>query len=231
MPTTDSRSVPAPLLPPPPRAVLWDLDGTLVDSRDQHWRSWRDTLAADGIAVTETQFAATFGQRNDAILTAWLGRAATPALIARIGEDKERRFRQLVEREGVALLPGVREWVPQLDAAGWLQAIASSAPRLNVEVEHDALGLGGRFAALVSAEDVRVGKPDPEVFLVAAARLGVPAGRCVVVEDAAPGIEAARRAGTRSIGVGLGAGSAADVTVASLTDLAPGAFDRLVGPR
>jgi HAD superfamily hydrolase (TIGR01509 family) len=220
VPTTASRR---------PRAVLWDLDGTLVDSRDQHWRAWRDALSVEGFTVTEAQFATTFGRRNDAILTAWLGRVATPELIARIGDDKERRFRELVERESAVLLPGVVEWVRRLGDAGWLQAIASSAPRLNVEVEHAALGLEGWFTALVSAEDVRVGKPDPQVFLVAAARLGVPAGRCVVVEDAAPGIEAARRAGMQSIGVGPGVGSAADVTVASLTDLAPDGFERLVG--
>lgn len=229
MPTTGSRR------PPPrsslPRAVLWDLDGTLIDSRDQHWRSWRAALAAEGITVTEAQFATTFGQRNDAILTAWLGRAVAPELIARIGDDKERRFRKLVEREGAVLLPGATECVRRLGEAGWLQAIASSAPRLNVEVEHAALGLEGRFAALVSAEDVHAGKPDPAVFLVAAARLGVPAARCVVVEDAAPGIEAARRAGMRSIGVGPGVGSAADIVVASLTELAPGAFERLIESR
>jgi HAD superfamily hydrolase (TIGR01509 family) len=216
-------------VPPGPRAVLWDLDGTLIDSRDQHWRSWRDTLADEGITVTEAQFATTFGQRNDAILTAWLGPAATPGLIARVGDEKERRFRELVEREGAVLLPGVAEWVTLLGDAGWLQAIASSAPRLNVAVQHAALGLEGRFGTLVSAEDVHRGKPDPQVFLVAAARLGVPTGRCVVVEDAAPGIEAARRAGMPSIGVGPGAGAAATITVASLTDLAPDAFEGLLG--
>jgi HAD superfamily hydrolase (TIGR01509 family) len=211
--------------------VLWDLDGTLIDSRDQHWRSWREALTAEGFSVTEAQFRATFGQRNDAILSGWLGDAATAQQIARIGENKERRFRELVAREGALLLPGVTGWVRQLGDAGWRQAIASSAPRLNVEVEHAALGLEGLFTALVSAEDVHHGKPDPEVFLVAAARLGVPANRCVVVEDAAPGVEAARQAGMRSIGVGPGAGSAADVLVPSLTDLAPDAFEQLVTKR
>jgi HAD superfamily hydrolase (TIGR01509 family) len=228
VPTTGSRRPATPPPPSPPRAVLWDLDGTLIDSRDQHWRAWRDTLAADGVTITEAQFARTFGQRNDAILTGWLGRVATPELIARIGDAKEQRFRELIEREGAVLLPGAAEWVRRLGDAGWLQAIASSAPRRNVEVEHAALSLEGRFAVLVSAEDVHAGKPDPAVFFVAAARLGVPAGRCVVIEDAAPGIEAARRAGMRSIGVGPGAGSAATITVASLTDLEPDAFERLL---
>ncbi|MDP2482881.1 MAG: HAD family phosphatase [Candidatus Palauibacterales bacterium] len=210
------------------RAVLWDLDGTLVDSRDQHWRAWRSAMAAEGVTITEPQFLASFGQRNDAILTGWLGARATPDFIARVGEEKERRFRELVEREGATLLPGVAHWVQALAAAGWVQAIASSAPRLNVEVSYRALGMGDRFGAVVSAEDVRQGKPDPEVFLVAATRVGVPPGRCVVVEDAAAGIEAARRAGMQSIGVGDGVGHAAAITVSSLDRLPIDAFDGLI---
>jgi beta-phosphoglucomutase len=90
-----------------------------------------------------------------------------------------------------------------------------------------ALGLEGFFDVTVSGEDVTKGKPDPEVFLVAAARVGVPPAHCIVVEDAAAGVEAARRAGMQSIGVGDALG-AADVTVSSLAELPPDAFDRLV---
>jgi len=211
------------------RAVLWDLDGTLVDTRDQHWRAWRDAMADEGVTLTERAFLASFGQRNDAILRGWLGDRATPAFVDRVGAEKERRFRALIRGEGVTLLPGVARWVDALATAGWGQAIASSAPRANVETVRDALGMADRFAAVVTAEDVRHGKPDPEVFLTAAARLGVVARRCVVVEDAAAGIEAAQRAGMRSIGAGPGAGAEADVAVDSLEDLDPGAFDSLVG--
>jgi len=211
-----------------PRAVLWDLDGTLVDSRAQHWQAWRETMAANGVTISEQQFQATFGQRNDAILTAWLGARATPDFIARVGDEKEQRFRELVMQDGITLLPGAEHWVRHLAAEGWAQAIASSAPLLNVEVTHRAMGLGDAFQALVSAEDVRAGKPNPDVFLVAAKRLHVPPERCVVVEDAKAGIEAAQRAGMRSIGVGDGAGAGADVTVASLADLGEEAFDALV---
>jgi beta-phosphoglucomutase len=201
------------------------MDGTLVDSRDHHWRSWREALAAEGVAVSEAEFLATFGQRNDAILRGWLGADAAPERVRRIGEAKEAAYRRLVVERGLAPLPGAAEWLRRLDEAGWLQAVASSAPRLNLEVVLRALGLEGRFRAVVAAEDVKAGKPAPDVFLAAAARLGVPARRCVVVEDAEAGIEAARRAGMSSIGLGV---ESADLRVASLAELSADAFDRLV---
>jgi HAD superfamily hydrolase (TIGR01509 family) len=202
------------------------MDGTLVDSRALHWRSWREALAAEGVVVTEAQFAATFGQRNDRILTAWLGKRATPELIRSIGDAKEDTYRRLVAAEGLSPLAGAAKWVRTLAAAGWRQAVASSAPRLNVEVVLRVIGLERELAAMVSAEDVRHGKPDPEVFLTAASRLGVPAARCIVVEDAEHGIEAARRGRMRSIGVGGVAGG--DVTVGALTELPADVFDRLM---
>jgi beta-phosphoglucomutase len=211
--------------------VLWDLDGTLADSRAYHWRAWRDTMAADGVVVTEAQFDQIFGQRNDRILRTWLGEDADPERVERLGDAKEEAFRALVEREGLVPLPGAAEWTRRLGREGWRQAIASSAPRRNVEVVRRALGLADALRVFASAEDVHRGKPDPEVFLVAAARVGVPPARCIVVEDAAAGIEAARRAGMPSIGVGRPLLAQADLAVASLTDLSPGAFERLVGAR
>ena len=212
------------------RAVLWDLDGTLADSREYHWRAWRDVLATAGVTITERQFLSSFGQRNDAILGAWLGADADAALIRRLGEAKEERFRTLVSEHGLVPLPGAVPWVERLARQEWRQAIASSAPRANVEVMVRALGVESLMAALVSAEDVQRGKPHPEVFLVTAARLGVEPARSVVVEDAAAGIEAARRAGMRSIGVGDDALRSADIHVASLAELPGDSFDRLVAP-
>jgi len=202
------------------------MDGTLVDSREQHWRSWREALAAGGESVTEAQFLATFGRRNDAILSAWLGARATPERIGRIGDAKEASYRRIVAAEGLSPLPGVRDWVRRLGAAGWRQAVASSAPRLNLEVVLRVIGLAPHFQALVAAEDVRRGKPDPEVFLTAAARLGVPPVRCIVVEDVEHGIEAAHRAGMRAVGVG--GVRVGDLVVKSLADLPDDAFDRLL---
>lgn len=208
------------------RAVLWDLDGTLIDSRDYHWRAWRDTMHAENVEFTEADFRATFGQRNEEILAGRLGRDAGVDRIRRVGDAKEARYRELLRLEGIAPLPGAAEWVRTLHDQGWRQAVASSAPRLNVEAVEAALGLTDLMDAVVAAEDVEVGKPDPQVFLLAASRLDVPPARCVVVEDAAAGVEAARRAGMACIGVG-NAGRA-DVSVRSLTDLPGDVFDRLV---
>jgi len=214
------------------RAVLWDMDGTLIDSEELHWISWRDTMAKEGIAITHEQFLSSFGQRNDSIIPRWLGAASTPERIERIENAKEELYRYLIRKNGISPLPGVISWLHRLHEQGWLQAIASSAPRPNVEVVLEGLGAAHCFQAIVSAEDVRRGKPDPDVYLTAASRVGVSPDRCIVVEDAAAGIEGARRAGMRSIGVSYnGKHLAADVVVQSLDLLDSDAFETLLQGR
>ncbi len=213
-----------------PRAVLWDLDGTIADSKEFHWRAWRETMLLGGVEITYEQFLHSFGQRNDAILGAWLP-GASAERVKRLGDAKEEAFRRLVAAGALHPLPGALEWIGRLAREGWRQAIASSAPKANVETMARVLKLDGVMGALVSAEDVHRGKPDPDVFLAAAQRLGVAPARSVVVEDAAAGIEAARRGGMRSIGVGGDALRAADVHVTSLADLPAAAFQVLVTDR
>jgi beta-phosphoglucomutase family hydrolase len=211
------------------RAALWDMDGTLVDSAEYHWQAWRDTMSREGSPITHEQFLATFGRRNDSILREWLGEKATPELIQRIGDAKEALYRQHVREHGIVPLPGALEWVGLLQRQGWAQAIASAAPRANIETILDVLHASRYFQAIVSADDVHRGKPDPEVFFVAATRLGVAPENCVVVEDAQHGIEAARAAGMKSIGVSQsGKHLPADVVVRSLDLLEANAFDNLL---
>ncbi|PWT74508.1 MAG: hypothetical protein C5B46_03965 [Proteobacteria bacterium] len=210
-------------------AVLWDMDGTLIDSEEFHWIAWHQTMADEGIAISRDQFLASFGQRNDSILPRWLGESATPERMERIADAKEERYRALVRDKGIAALPGVSVWVRRLHEQGWRQAIASAAPRPNIDVILEGLRARNLFEAIVSAEDVENGKPDPEVFLTAASRVGVAPDRCIVVEDAAAGIEGARRAVMRSIGVSrIGKHLAADVVVQSLELLSADTFDVLV---
>ena len=210
-------------------AVLWDLDGTLLDSEEYHWLSWRETMSSLGRPITRPEFLATFGLRNDEILPRWLGANATRDAVERVSLEKEALYRKLLREGGVTPLPGAAEWLSRLHTQGWSQAIASSAPRANVDVVLEVLGFGHYFQAVVSAEDVRAGKPDPQVFTTAAAKLGARPPDCIVVEDSPMGVEAAHRAGMRCIGVSRnGRLSAADLAITSLDQLPAGSFASLL---
>jgi HAD superfamily hydrolase (TIGR01509 family) len=210
--------------------VLWDLDGTLVDSAGYHWLAWRDTLAAEGRSVSARDFADAFGRRNDEILRGLYGDAIAPDWIERVSDAKERTYRRMVRERGIEALPGSLEWLRRLRALGWRQALASSAPRANIDAVFDALDLGRHLDVVVSADEVGCGKPDPAIFLAGARRLGLPPERCVVVEDAPAGLEAARRAGMRSIGL-LSSHHpelVADLAVPDLSTLPDDTFERLL---
>jgi beta-phosphoglucomutase len=213
-----------------PGGVLWDLDGTLVDSGELHYEAWRDCLAVLGRPFDRQTFAASFGKRNDTILREVLRPELTDAEVRRIGDDKEERYRALVRRRGVPLLPGALAWLGRLKDGGWRQAVATSAPVANIGATLEPLGLAGHFDAVVSAEEVGRGKPDPLVFLTAAERIGLSPPRCVVVEDAPAGLLAARRGGMPAIGVLSDhfPSLEADLVVPSLDDLPADAFSRLL---
>jgi beta-phosphoglucomutase len=217
----------------PPRAVLWDLDGTLIDSAEHHWAAWREVMAHEKHPVTPADFAASFGHRNDTILRGLLGPDLSDAEVERIAGAKEALYRRFVRERGLLVLPGAQRWLERLRAKGWRQAVASSAPTPNIEAAMEALGIAPLFEALVSADEVGVGKPDPAVFLAAADRVGVPPSRCVVVEDAPAGLLGARRAGMRCVGV-LSSHHpelVADLVVPSLEALPEAAFEELLNER
>lgn len=184
-------------------AALWDMDGTLVDTAELHFAAWARLLGELGRDFTRQDFADTFGRRNPEIFAHLFGGAAPfgPEELDRLGARKEALYREAARAQGVSLLPGVRSWLGALAEAGAGQAIGSSAPRANLELILDLTGTRAYFGALAAMEDTQRGKPDPEVFLVAAARLGVPHRNCVVLEDAPAGVEAAKAAGMRCIGV------------------------------
>jgi beta-phosphoglucomutase family hydrolase len=212
-----------------PRAVLWDMDGTLIDSAEYHWLTWRDALAQEGYTLTHDEFASFFGQRNDTILRRFFGDAIDQSDVDRIGRDKEAAYRDMVRASGIEPLPGVREWLERLHAAGWRQAVASSAPPANIETIIEVLGLHELLQSWASGEEVAHGKPSPDVFLLAAEKLSVDPARCVVVEDAPAGVEAGRRGGMRTIGItSMNRPLDADVVVSSLEDLPPDSFERLI---
>lgn len=187
-----------------PAAAIFDLDGTLIDSFDAHWRSWHGMCARHGVALTHERFVRSFGMRNDRIIGLYWGEDGhePPAadVAARLADEKEALYREIVARSFPAMAGG-RELLERLHAAGWMLAVGTSGPPENLRVAVDGLGASRWFHAEVCGMDVAHGKPAPDIFLKAAERLGVPPARCVVVEDAVPGIEAAHAAGMPCVAI------------------------------
>jgi beta-phosphoglucomutase family hydrolase len=181
--------------------VLFDWDGVIVDSSGAHERSWELLAAAEGRVLPEGHFARGFGMKNERIIPEILGWSTDPEEVARLGDEKERLYRQVLRDRGITALPGVGTFLDRLDADGVPYGVGSSTSRENIDTVLSLLGWTERFRHIVSARDVSRGKPDPEVFLKGAALLGVPAERCVVFEDAFVGLVAARAARMRCIGV------------------------------
>lgn len=209
-----------------PWAVLWDMDGTLVDTAELHFQAWVKMACEIDKPFTRADFAATFGWRNIEIIPKLFGNEYDAQQIDRIGNRKEDLYRTEAEK-GVALLPGVRTLLDAIVAAGARQAIGSSAPRSNIDMLLRMTQTTSHFAEIVAMEDVRHGKPDPEVFVLGARKLGIAPERCIVLEDAPVGIQAAKAGGMRAVGVTfvghhsaakLQAGGA-DLVVASLAEL------------
>lgn len=178
--------------------VIFDLDGVLVDSGPAHRESWKRLAAEAHVPMSDEFFAETFGRTNKDILAALFGRELPEAEWRRLGDRKEELYREIV-RGAVPGMPGAAELVEALRAAGARLAVGSSGPPENIELCLEEMGIRGHFDAVVTGNDVTRGKPDPQVFLLAAERLGLAPERCVVVEDAVAGVEAAKRAGMAAV--------------------------------
>ncbi len=179
--------------------AIFDMDGVLVDSYHAHFESWRRVAAEQGVAYTEKEFAWSFGRTSREIIRGTWGRKdLDEAAIDAIDSRKEALFREIIGRS-FPVMDGAPELLDALRAAGFRIAVGSSAPPENVSLVLDRFGGASRFDGIVNGRDVQRGKPDPQVFLLAAERAGAAPSDCVVVEDARPGIEAATRAGMASV--------------------------------
>ncbi|MDX2226587.1 MAG: beta-phosphoglucomutase family hydrolase [Verrucomicrobiae bacterium] len=175
-------------------AVIFDMDGVIVDSSRFHEESWNVLAREVGWTLPPGFFKKTFGMRNICIIPDFLEPGASAERILRLSARKEELFRQLVEGQ-VSLLPGVRSLVGELHRAGIRFSVGSSTERKNIEMILETTGIAPYFHALVSSEDVTRGKPAPDVFLMAAKKMEIPPSQCVVIEDAQVGIDAAAAAG------------------------------------
>ncbi|AWM37646.1 Beta-phosphoglucomutase [Gemmata obscuriglobus] len=208
-------------------AIIWDVDGTLVDTAEHHFQAWARFAAEIGRPFTRADFAATFGMRNLEILRKLFEPDADDALCAKWGEQKENHYRASVRKEGTQLLPGVARLLKEFADRGWPQAVGSSAPQGNIDLLLSVTNTRGYFGAVVTGDDVKRGKPDPEVFLTAAAQLGADPRRCVVFEDAAAGVEAAQAGGMKCVAVTFVGHHPADKLRAAGADIVVGSLDEI----
>jgi beta-phosphoglucomutase family hydrolase len=181
-------------------AVLWDMDGVIADTADYHYRAWRDVFGERGVEFSKADFMRHFGQRHDTIIKFALGDKLSPEEANAISRKKQAIYRQRVA-ENIIPLPGAIELIKSLKEHGVKSAIASSAVPENIDLIIRGLGIENDFQAIAWGTEVVEGKPSPEIFLLAAKKLGVQAGNCVVIEDAIAGVTAAKRAGMKCIAV------------------------------
>lgn len=177
------------------------MDGVLIDSNPFHLRIWSDFLRAHNVPFNpDTLGAEIFGQRDDKALRMFFGEDLSDEQSLRWSEELERNFRDAF-RPHATPLPGAAELIRECEAQGLPMAVASSAMKKNVDFVVAALQLGRYFRAVVSGDEVSHPKPDPEIYLIAAAHLGVQSSRIVAFEDSPIGIEAVVRAGMKCVAI------------------------------
>ena len=182
------------------RAFIFDMDGTLVDNMHVHTEAWGKLLGENNIEMNAHDFLVkTAGKTNREIMPMVFG-DITDERILELGNRKESLYQELFlpVRKPV---DGVIEFLEAAQKLGIQMAVATAAPVTNMEFILDGLDLRKYFGAITTAADVTKGKPDPEIFLKSAEKLGVESKNCIVFEDALGGFEAAYRAGMKSIGI------------------------------
>jgi beta-phosphoglucomutase len=216
----------------PRRAVIFDMDGVLIDSYHAHFEAWQRLGLELGQPITEEVFVPSFGRRNIEVFRMLWGEGISEAEVERWDEWKEVAYRQIIT-ENFPGMDGAADLLDALKAAGFAVAIGSSGPPENVTAAIHGLRRAEIFDTIVSRDDVTHGKPHPEVFLTAAARLGLDPRQCAVVEDSLAGLEAARAAGMMAIAL-IGTyprevlAPHADLVVDSLRELTPANVAELI---
>lgn len=178
--------------------VIFDMDGVLADTGPIHFESWVKMAKEIGVKFTRDLFEQTFGQQSPTITRKLVGSAIDETLILQWSNLKESYYREMV-KDKLEPLPGVINIIKDLKSKGFKLAIGSSGPSENVELLLTTLKIKDLFDVIITAAEVKKGKPEPDVFLVAANFLDINPKNCVVIEDAPVGIQAANNAGMKSI--------------------------------
>jgi len=184
------------------RAFIFDLDGVLTDTAEYHYRGWKRLADEEGFAFSRDDNEHLRGvPRRESLMLILKGRTYPEPKILEMMERKNKYYlafiQEITPRD---LLPGARELLEEIRAAGLKNALGSASKNAGEVIER--LGIRYLFDAVSDGFSVERQKPAPDLFLHAADQLGLPPAECVVVEDAAAGIEAARAGGFPSVGLG-----------------------------
>lgn len=180
------------------RGLIFDCDGTLADSMPPHYVAWSETLARYGLVLDEDEFYRMGGWPTVVVARHLIERAGAKHDPEQVMEEKESRYQEIMHT--VQPIPPVVAVVRHFETR-LPMAVASGGTRVICRQTLEYVGLGRTFDVVVTADDVQRHKPEPDIFLEAARRIGVAPAQCLVFEDAEPGLEAARRAGMRVLDV------------------------------
>lgn len=181
------------------KGIIFDLDGVIVNSHPAHKKAWRALLASLGRDVSEQELEFVVeGRKRNEVLRHFLGELSEEE-VRRYGVLKDSFFAQFAHE--VTAVPGVLHFFERAQTAGLALAVGTSAGRRRAEEMLERLGLRSRLGAIVTGDEVQLGKPDPAVFQIAAEQLGLASRNVLVCEDAVPGVQAAKRAGMKCLAI------------------------------
>lgn len=182
-------------------AVIFDMDGVIVDSNPYHKIVLRQFCESHGISLTEEEMKTRiFGRTNKDWLTAVFGKDISLEKLKDFEKEKESLWRKIYAPE-IKPVKGLIAFLNQLKKYGIPRAVATSAPSVNVDFTLKKTGTEAYFQTIVNGDEVKNGKPHPEIYLTISKKLGYPPNRCVVIEDSLSGVESARKAGCKVIGI------------------------------
>ncbi|MFA5973608.1 MAG: HAD family phosphatase [Lentimicrobiaceae bacterium] len=180
--------------------LIFDMDGVIVDNYSWHLNAFVEFGKKHGLKITKEEFSKYFGSTNHLIMNSLFNKNLTKDEITALAEEKETIYRELY-RPFIKPVEGLPAFLKYAFSQGIAIALATSAPHENVNFTLEATGLKKYFNVITDSSMVKHGKPDPEIYLLTAAKLGVPPSECIVFEDSVPGILSAQQAGMQVIGV------------------------------
>lgn len=182
-------------------AVIFDMDGVIVDNNFYHKKAWKEFCSRHKFSLTDDEFKKyIYGRINKDILKFLFNRVLSPGEIEDLSEEKEKIYRDIYKQE-IKLPEGLNALLLEFKLAGIKIAVASSAPKDNIEFVFENTGIRDLFRIVLTESDIKNGKPDPEIYLKTAELLSIDPGECIVFEDSVSGINSAKNAGMKVIAI------------------------------